>query len=321
MVVVVVVMVVVMVVVVVVVVLHLMHCSSFIHFYCPQVQDGGATAYRSIFHAFRAIVSKDGIMGLYQGFTPNIIGSGVAWGVYFYTYNFGKRLFFQYHQHHQHQHQHQQQQQQPTHNHESQTSKSRRLSAPEYIVSGAFAGFCTSLVTNPIWMMKTRLQLQDNRSPHRKYRGFLHALYRTIHDEGFFALYRGFSTSLMMISNNALQFMAYEELKLVAINLAQGEENLTTSHFLLMGAMAKTFSSTTTYPLQVIRSRLYTAGTSMAATPEAAQVKGIRQVISYVFRTKGLRGFYSGLTPNLLKTAPASALTFMTYEQMMRFLN
>ena len=56
-----------------------------------QANDGGRVLqgidrYRSTTDAFRTIVRKDGIRGLYAGLSPNMLGAGVAWGAYFLTY-------------------------------------------------------------------------------------------------------------------------------------------------------------------------------------------------------------------------------------------
>ena len=36
--------------------------------------------------------------------------------------------------------------------------------------------------------------------------------------------------------------------------------------------------------------------------------------ISTMYKTEGMRGFYKGMLPNLLKVAPLVAITFATYE-------
>ena len=36
----------------------------------------------------------------------------------------------------------------------------------------------------------------------------------------------------------------------------------------------------------------------------------------YCFRNEGLRGFYKGLLPSLLRVTPATAITFLVYENV-----
>lgn len=79
------------------------------------------------------------------------------------------------------------------------------------------------------------------------------AFRRIISEEGFLALYRGLGAALTLVSNGALQFMAYEQFKRFTLDyVVDGEESsLKPIHFLTMGASAKMFSSSMTYPLQV----------------------------------------------------------------------
>ena len=38
------------------------------------------------------------------------------------------------------------------------------------------------------------------------------------------------------------------------------------------------------------------------------------------FRTEGFRGFYKGLKPNLVRVVPATAITFVVYENVWHFV-
>jgi len=40
----------------------------------------------------------------------------------------------------------------------------------------------------------------------------------------------------------------------------------------------------------------------------------LRDCLVLTLRNEGILGFYKGLTPNLLRTIPASVITFYTYE-------
>lgn len=39
--------------------------------------------YRGLTSAFTTIIRQEGLRGLYKGVTPNVWGSGSAWGLYF----------------------------------------------------------------------------------------------------------------------------------------------------------------------------------------------------------------------------------------------
>ena len=81
------------------------------------------------------------------------------------------------------------------------------------------AGVVTLALTNPIWVVKTRLCLQygrdpvANQDPNKVYKGMLDAFRKIASDEGLRGLYKGFVPGIWGVSHGAIQFMAYEELK------------------------------------------------------------------------------------------------------------
>ena len=271
----------------------------------------------------KSILRNDGFLGLYRGLAPNLMASGVSWGVYFFSYNHAKNFWRQ---------------------HllvplavdpnapPSAKPVVQRLGPFAHLSCAAFSGTLATLFTNPFSMVKTRLQLQGKEvnSDARLYRGVFDAFQRIVREEGFFTLYRGIAPSLVLVSNGALQFMSYEELKRLTIThlIASHEEReLHAAHFLCMGALAKVFSATVTYPMAVTRARLYqrrpdellkaiasepivptvTAGantlTAMAPANKHVDGKyhGMLDVISKIWALEGWRGFYRGLTPMLIK--------------------
>ncbi len=55
-------------------------------------------------------------------------------------------------------------------------------------------------------------------------------------------------------------------------------------------------------------------------TQRTTPVLTVRQTAADVYRTSGLRGFYRGLWPTLLRAAPANALCFVGLETTLRVL-
>ena len=65
-----------------------------------------------------------------------------------------------------------------------------------------------------------------------------------------------------------------------------------------------------TYPLDVIRRRMQMKG----AMGQKFPYRNSPHAISTIYKTEGVRGFYKGMFPNLLKVAPSIAIAFVTYE-------
>ncbi|KAG6375022.1 mitochondrial carrier domain-containing protein [Boletus reticuloceps] len=73
-------------------------------------------------------------------------------------------------------------------------------------------GAATAIMTNPIWVVKVRMFTTRADDP-KSYRGLWHGLSSIYSTEGIRGLWKGTSLALFGVSNGAVQFMAYEELK------------------------------------------------------------------------------------------------------------
>ncbi|XP_051140067.1 folate transporter 1, chloroplastic isoform X3 [Andrographis paniculata] len=192
-----------------------------------------------------------------------------------------------------------------------------------HLASAAEAGGLVCLCTNPVWLVKTRLQLQTPQQA-RPYSGFHDALRTILKEEGWRALYKGLVPGLFLqVTHGAIQFTAYEELRKFAMNIRTGErknriadDSLDSFDYACFGAVSKLAAILLTYPFQVIRSRLQ----------QRPCIEGIPRymdslhVVKETARFEGLRGFYRGMTANVLKNAPASSVTFIVYENVLNLL-
>lgn len=264
------------------------------------VSDGQSSLkknYKSIFNAFSTIVKEEGARGLYKGVAPNCLGSGTAWGLYFLFYNEVKK-----------------------HMHES--GQHPNLGPLKNMAAGACAGALTTAITNPIWVVKTRLCLQYGiTSPEtitdgsrasllpesKRYSGTWDALKKVYKYEGFSGLYRGFVPGLLGVSHGAIQLAAYEEMKKVylkRLNLAS-DHNLGTQQYLICAASSKLLAASITYPYQVVRARLQ---------DQHVNYEGVVDVVRRTWRYESYLGFYKGFNAYLLHVTPNVCIVFFVYE-------
>lgn len=143
---------------------------------------------------------------------------------------------------------------------------------------------------------------------HGAYSSITDGVRQIFRSEGLQGFYRGVVPSLFGVSHGALQFMAYEKLKNYRSGTTTREQReLSTFDLLTISGLAKCFATSVTYPYQLVRARLqmHDAGRLYS---------GVRDVVSQVRRKEGLRGFYKGLGPNLLRVMPSTFITFLVYE-------
>ena len=242
--------------------------------------------YRTTLGAFATAVRSDGARSLYQGLGPSVAANTVSWALYFALYEAAKR----------------------------------RWGAPlagwggEGLrdgAAGALAGACAVALTNPVWVLKTRMQLDTVQD--RQYTSMAQALRRVLATEGARGLYAGVAPALLLTSNGAVHMAVYEGLKRWNLR-ARGSAGRVHEYF-MMGGAAKVVATTVTYPLQVVRTR-------MQQSPErlTSAYRRTLSTVRAVLAREGVRGLYKGLGPNLLRVAPASATTFAVYEGVLAAL-
>lgn len=247
--------------------------------------------YRGVIHAVRTIVKTNGVLGLYQGATPNIIGNGAAWGLYFLFYNAIKLSM-------------------------SKGDTTRPLLASQHMLAACESGVLTLALTNPIWVTKTRLCLQyDSKQldTSKRYKGMLDCLSKIYKYEGVTGLYKGFVPGLFGVSHGAVQFVVYEQMKIIYNEAKDRAHNtkLKSLEYLTCGAVSKMIATTATYPYQVARARLQ---------DQHVSYNGVIDVLCKTWKFEGYRGFYKGLLPSILRVTPATAITFLVYEKIVSFL-
>ncbi len=69
-------------------------------------------------------------------------------------------------------------------------------------------------------------------------------------------------------------------------------------------------SATVVYPLNLLRTRLQAQGTVLHPNTYSGILDVTRKTIS----REGLVGLFRGVTPNLLKVAPAVSISYVIYE-------
>lgn len=87
-----------------------------------------------------------------------------------------------------------------------------RLGPTQHMTASMIGGALTALVTNPFWVIKTRMCTTLKTTP-GAYQSLFGGLVSLVRTEGVKGLYRGMIPALFGVSHGAVQFVAYEQLK------------------------------------------------------------------------------------------------------------
>ena len=84
----------------------------------------------------------------------------------------------------------------------------------------------------------------------------------------------------------------------------------------LLAGASKVVASVSTYPYQVVKSRLQQRENSI----NERRYKGLIDCVYKIWQKEKIAGFFRGLVPNVVKVVPQSALTILIYEECLKAL-
>ncbi len=185
------------------------------------------------------------------------------------------------------------------------------------LLFGSVAGVVVTIVTNPLWVVNTRLKLQGAKLKssvykdlkHPRYNGILDCLVKIVQYEGILELWKGLFPSLVLVSNPGIQFMVYEGLKRLTQRVL-GYSKLHGMFYLVFGAIGKMIATFATYPLQLLQTR----------TRAGYKGKEVFAAEDLSFSLRGFMALYRGLESKLMQTVFTAALMFFLYEVLAQYM-
>ncbi|KAN0110349.1 putative peroxisomal membrane protein PMP47A [Hyaloscypha variabilis] len=251
--------------------------------------------------AVKRIVAREGVTGLYAGLDSALFGISVTNFVYYYWYEWTRAAF------------------------EKAAVKagraSKRLTTIESMIAGAIAGSATVLLTNPIWVVNTRMTTRKRnketdesllpgvKAP--KAPTTVGTLLALIREEGPQALFAGVVPALVLVINPILQYTIFEQLK----NILEKKKRITPTVAFMLGALGKLFATSITYPYITVKSRMHVAGRDGG---KENMVHAMRRIVN----EEGYVGFYKGIGPKVTQSVLTAAFLFafkdVLYEQTIR---
>lgn len=259
--------------------------------------------------AVKRIVAREGVAGLYSGLDSAVFGISVTNFVYYYWYEWTRAFF------------------------EKAAARSgrasRKLTTVESMMAGALAGSATVILTNPIWVVNTRMTTRRESleasqelvvegsgakavAEKPKTPTTLGTLLALLREEGPQALFRGVIPALVLVINPILQYTLFEQMKNVFE--ARRKANITPTVAFFLGAIGKLFATSITYPYITVKSQMHVAGNG--------RKEGMSEAINRVIREEGYSGLYKGIGPKVTQSVLTAAFLFafkdVLYEQTVK---
>ncbi|KAL2360283.1 hypothetical protein RJZ56_006853 [Blastomyces dermatitidis] len=253
-------------------------------------------AQSSTLDAIRHIIAREGIRGLYAGLESALFGISVTNFVYYYWYEWTRSAF------------------------EKAAVKagraSKKLTTAESMIAGAIAGSATVLLTNPIWVVNTRMTARKSSEDKGglpgggatageakpKSKSTLATLMELLRKEGPAALFAGVLPALILVINPILQYTFFEQLK----NALERRRRITPTDAFYLGALGKLLATTITYPYITVKSRMHVA----VKEEKSGQKASLNESMMRIVREEGWGGLYRGIGPKVSQSVLTAAFLF-----------
>ena len=246
------------------------------------------TQYSNAADCAAKIFKNEGPLAFYKGTLTPLIGIGACVSVQFGTFHWARRQFEAFN---------------------FARSRDPPLSYGQFYLSGLAAGLANTPLSSPIEHIRIRLQTQPH-GPGRLYSGPIDCVRKLATREGFLrGVYRGFPVTLLREAQAyGVWFLSFEYMmnKDAAHNQIQ-RSDVPTYKVALYGGLAGEALWLSSYPFDVIKSKMQSDGFG-----EKMRFRSMTDCFQQTWRAEGLRGFWKGIGPTLLRAMPVSAGTFAT---------
>ncbi|KAI1776178.1 mitochondrial carrier [Hypoxylon cercidicola] len=250
--------------------------------------DPGQRLYKNSVDCFRKVIANEGFRGLYSGVLPQLVGVAPEKAIKL-TVNDLVRGFF--------------------------TDRNTGNIELKYeILAGGSAGGCQVVFTNPLEIVKIRLQVQGEVAKATEGAQKRSAMW-IVKNLGLAGLYKGASACLLRdVPFSAIYFPTYSHLKKDVFGESKTKK-LGVLQLLTAGAIAGMPAAYLTTPCDVIKTRL-----QVEARKGDTNYTGLRHAASTIMKEEGFRAFFKGGPARILRSSPQFGFTLAAYEVLQSVL-
>ncbi|RKF76439.1 Mitochondrial substrate carrier family protein L [Golovinomyces cichoracearum] len=255
-------------------------------------------------------IRKEGIVGLYKGATPPLVGwvfmdSVLMGSLTFYRSLLLRTLFPP---------------KQPTSNSTSNFNSrpSHNLPPMGHGLAGLLAGITVSTVAAPIEHIKARLQIQYSNTQ-RLYSGPLDCIRKIYTHHGIAGIYHGLTATLIFRASFFFWWSSYDLLSTQMLTHTSLSPSMV--NFWAGGLSAQVFWCMS-YPCDVIKQRIMTdplGGSLRDGNPRwVGWGNGWMKSAKAVMKESGWKGYWRGFLPCFMRAFPANAMAMVVFESVLR---
>ncbi|ORX73749.1 mitochondrial carrier, partial [Linderina pennispora] len=253
------------------------------------IQIEGSGVFKGPVDCLMKTVRNEGFLGLYKGMASPLVGIAAVNSLLFWAYSLGKRL----------------------------QTNSTSPTLGQVAIAGSGAGIVNSVLASPVELLKVRLQTQYSGAGNT-FKGPIPLAKHLVQQFGARGIMWGFwSTVAREIPAYAGFYTGFEFAKRkFADSLTGGNvDKLGVLPLMASGSFAGICYWTASYPLDVIKSRVQNS----PVPPK--RLGGIIEAAQAISKEQGVKGFFRGYSPSIIRSIPAAGVTFVAYEFVMRGLN
>ncbi|PUU80710.1 mitochondrial carrier domain-containing protein [Tuber borchii] len=256
-----------------------------------RMQTSTSAKFKGPLDCLTTTVGKEGLRGLYKGATPPLVGwmfmDSIMLGSLANYRAAIKSKFY------------------PNHD---------TLPSFGHGMAGILSGWTVSLIAAPVEHVKARLQTQYNAKGSKagvKYSGPIDCTRKLLSNHGIQGLYHGLGATMIGRTFFFFMWTSYD------IMTRQLEQRTNMSPMLVnfwAGGLSANVYWLLCYPSDVIKQRI------MTDSLENRKFKNWREAAVAVGRQSGVRGYYRGFLPCIMRAFPANAAALVAFEGVMRHL-
>lgn len=262
-----------------------------------RLQSAPDGRYSGAMDVVKQIMKNEGFKGFYKGTMTPLIGVGACVSIQFSVNEYMKRFFGA--------------------QNTTLGLADTRLSTWQFYQCGAAAGLANGFLASPIEQIRIRLQVQT--ADNKLFNGPIDCVKKLYQSAGMRGIYRGLMPTLVRESHGmGMYFLTFEAL--VKRDMANNDckrSDIPGWRLCMYGAGAGYGMWTTAYPIDVIKSRMQTD----AIEPSKQQYKNSFDCAKKILAQQGVKGFFRGFAPTMLRAAPVNACTFYAFELARRAMS